>query len=104
LGKDNQGVPQGSILSPLFFLLYINNLSYIINNISKPTFFADDTSIIFSKSDITDYATEFRVTFGNINLWFTINSLSLNLNKTNYVNFTGKSNTKFDININIKDI
>jgi len=66
--------------------------------------FADDTSIIFSNYDITDYATEFIATFGTINLWFTINSLSVNLNETNYVHFTGKSNTKFDININIDDI
>jgi len=66
--------------------------------------FADDTSIVFSNSDITDYATEFTVTYGNINLWFTISSLSLNLNKTNYVHFTGKPITKIDININIEDI
>jgi hypothetical protein len=66
--------------------------------------FADDTCIILSNSDITDYTTEFTETFGNINLWFTINSLSLNLNKTNYVHFTGKPITKIDININIKDI
>ena len=67
--------------------------------------FADDTSIMFSNSDITDYATEFIATFGTINLWFTINSLSINLNKTNCVHFTGKSNTKFDIKIkNIEDI
>jgi len=55
--------------------LYINDLSYIINNISKPSLFAGDTSIIFSNSDITDYATEFIATFGTVNLWFTINSL-----------------------------
>jgi len=39
------------------------------------------------------------MTFNKINLWFAINSLSLNLNKTNFVYFTAKSNTKLDINV-----
>ena len=66
--------------------------------------FADDTRIILSNSDSTDHATEFIVTFDKINLLFAINSLSLNLNKTNYVDFTAKSNTKIDINISFEDI
>jgi len=65
--------------------------------------FTDDTSI-FSTSDYTDYATEFVVTFDKIHLWFTINSLSLNFNKINYVHFTAKTNTEIDININFEDI
>jgi hypothetical protein len=66
--KVKQGVPQGSILSPLVFLLYINDLSHIVNNIPKPSLLVDDTSIIFSNSDITDYATEYIATSGTINL------------------------------------
>ena len=77
----------------------IKDLSYIINNISKSTFFADDTSIKFSNSDSTDHATEFVMTFDKINLWLAINSLSLNLNKTNFVHFAAKSNTKLYINV-----
>jgi hypothetical protein len=42
--KVKQGVPQGSTLGPLFFLLYINYLPYLINKISKPILYADDTS------------------------------------------------------------
>jgi len=97
--KVRQGVPQGLILGPLFFLLYIKDLPYIINNISKSTLFADDTSTKFSTSDSTDHGPEFIMTFDKINLQFAINSLSLNLNKTNFVHFTAKSNTKLDINI-----
>ena len=58
-----------------------------MNNISKPTLFADDTCIIFFNSDSTDYATEFIIT-SEKKTWFAINSLSLNINKTNYVHFT----------------
>jgi len=70
--RNHQGVPQGATLGPLFFLSYINDLPYIINNLSKPTMFADDTSIIFSNSESTDYATELVVPLDKINLCFAI--------------------------------
>jgi len=53
--KLNRDVPQGWILGPLFFLLYSNNLPYIINNISKLTLFTYDTSVTFSNSNSIDY-------------------------------------------------
>jgi hypothetical protein len=57
--KVKLGVPQGSIFGPLFLVLDINDLPYVINNISKPTLFADDTSIVFYNTNSSDYATEF---------------------------------------------
>jgi hypothetical protein len=91
-----------TILGPLLFILYSNYLPHKINNISKPILFAKNTSIIFSNSDTTDYVTEFIVTFDKINVCFTINSLTLN--KTNYVHFTAKTNTKIHINLNFENI
>jgi len=85
--KAQQGVSQGSVLSRLFFLLHINDLPYIISNISKPTLFADNTSIIFSNSDSIGYAPEFIAILDKINLLYAIDSLSISLNKTNYVDF-----------------
>jgi hypothetical protein len=52
--KVRHGAPQGSVLEPLLFLLYINDLPNIINKTSAPINFADDTSILFAHSNLMD--------------------------------------------------
>jgi hypothetical protein len=91
--KVKQGVPQGSILGSLLFLLYID-LHYLINKISKPILYADDTSILCSSSDLVEHEKVLKTILDKINKWFVVNSLSLNFNKTNYAVFI---NTKYQI-------
>jgi hypothetical protein len=66
----NNGVPQGSILGPLLFLPYINDLPNIIISKSKPVLFADDTSIIITNSSPLDFENNIIQIFKDINDWF----------------------------------
>jgi hypothetical protein len=75
--KVKARVPQGSILGPLFFLLYINDLPGIINDISKPTIFASDTNIIIIHTDLTDFKEEINIIVEKISSWFQNNLLLL---------------------------
>ena len=53
--KARQGVPQCSVLGPIFFLLHINDLPKIINKTSAPLIFADDTTILFYHYNLTGF-------------------------------------------------
>ena len=101
--KVRHGVPQGSVLGPLLFLLYIHDLSKIINKNSAPIIFADDTSILFAHSNLTDFNRNIHIVFATLNTWFRANQLSLNFNKINYVQFTTKRNTSVNFKIGLNN-
>ena len=94
---------QGSILGPLFFLFYINDLQKIINNDVKMILFAVDTSILVTNPNKTDFNININQTFLDINIQFRDNLLSLNFNKTHYLQLKTKhyynvnTQTKFDL-------
>jgi hypothetical protein len=100
------GVPQGSILGPLFFLFYINDLSKIINKDNNMVLYADDTSIIITDTNKLNFEINLNQTFRDINTWFNVNLLTLNFNKTQYLEFRTKNyyNATTQINYNQKSI
>ena len=80
------GVPQGSILGPLLFLLYVNNL-YLASNILEPIMFADDTNLFYSHKNIKTLFNTVNLELKKLNEWFKANKLSLNADKTKYTFF-----------------
>ena len=94
------GVPQGSILGPLLFLIYINDLVNSANKLST-ILLADDTYLFYSGKDIgtIEYTVNNELT--QIQEWLTSNQLTLNIKKTNFIIFkshtqkTGKQTDKY---------
>ena len=87
------GVPQGSILGPLFFLLYINDLPHCLNK-TKPRMFADDTNLTASVNSLTDLEAAANSDLENLRKWLIANRLSLNVAKTEFMLIGSKPMTK----------
>jgi hypothetical protein len=99
--KIDYGVPQGSILGPLLFLIYVNDFQRCHSEISIQ--YADDTSIIISDKQIPTLAEKCKIVLNEIYTWLNANKLSLNLSKTSYLIFSNK-NDDIDLQLELDGI
>ena len=80
------GVPQGSVLGPLLFLIYIKDLPNISQKLSF-FLFADDTNIYYESDNLQELEKTVNAELKKLCLWLNINRLAFNVGKTNFVIF-----------------
>ena len=97
------GVPQGSCLGPLLFLIYINDLPNISNS-AQFVLFADDTNIFITGKNKAEAYTDANKILKILEYYMLINKLHINMSKCCYIDFkSSSSNTSGDYDININN-
>ena len=80
------GVPQGSVLGPLLFLVYINDLPNVSKHL-RFNLFPDDTNIYFEAKDLGTLQKIMNPELRHVKKWLEANKLAINIEKTNFVVF-----------------
>ena len=104
----SSGMPQGSILGPLGFIIYVNDIPNAVPDLSL-ILYADDTSAFTSHENIQTLNNTINTGLTQLNTWFNTNKLSLNHKKTNYMLFgtrykTKQCNNNFKVSLDDKEI
>lgn len=89
--KISCGVPQGSVLGPMLFLLYINDIALCVKDGSM-VLFADDTSYLFSDKDVISLTEQLQIRINKLVEWFDDNRLHINNDKSVFIHFTPRTN------------
>ena len=98
------GVPQGSRLGPLLFLIYINDLPNSLNY-ATPRMFADDTSVSYASNSAEEPQNVINSELESLNKWLITNKVSLNIVKTEFMIIGSRQrirnlNDEIDIELN----
>ena len=88
---QSHGVPQGSIMGPLLFLIYINDIDKAVPSADDILLFADDTCVHISGINAQEVEIKANRALDEINNWFNSNHLTVNPKKTKFINYFSKS-------------
>ena len=80
-------MPQGSILGPLLYLIYVNDFYDSLNH-SSCILFADDTTLVVTAKNFKDLYSTANSDLSNLYHWLIVNKLSINLSKTKYIQYS----------------
>ena len=83
------GVPQGSVLGPLLFLIFINDLPNCCPS-GNSRIFADDTTVFFKAKNSTEVRNKGQLIMTQMNAWFITNKLTLNASKSTFIIFKSR--------------
>ena len=101
-GKVSCGVPQGSILGPSLFVIYVNDIPQPVK--SNLFLYADDSCLMYQHRDVNEIKKQLNKNFENVCGWFFDNKLSINFgeDKTKSILFASKRKTKNARKLNVK--
>jgi len=97
------GIPHGSVLGHLLFLLYINDIPNVMCDVSNPVLYAEDTSLIITNSDNQMFEKDINTAILQLSRWCNSNLLLLNLEKTYFIQFLTKNINPADLHISYKN-
>ena len=93
-------VPQGSVLGPLLFLIYIDDIAFTNKKVSFHLV-ADDTCLFYSNKDYNQLETDVDMALENIGNWLMANKLTLNVKKSNLILYDTRKNPKNNTTVKI---
>lgn len=96
------GVPQGSVLGPTLFLVYINDLCDITIPNAKLFSYADDTAVVFTGKSWKEISKSAEFGMAHVSKWLRSNLLTLNTDKTKYICFSITKSTQPEIDMNLR--